>query len=53
MSAIFSDGSPPARPEVTMATTAKPNNAGGIGYSLLRQQDAMQRLKELETLHPT
>ena len=28
-------------------------NAGGIGYGLLRQQDAMERLKELETLRPT
>jgi hypothetical protein len=27
-------------------------NAGSINYGLLRQQDAMKRLKELETLHP-
>jgi arylsulfatase len=26
-------------------------NAGGINYSLLKQQEAMKRLKELETLH--
>ena len=27
-------------------------NASGIGYGLLKQVDAMKRLKELETLHP-
>ncbi|HEY6982712.1 sulfatase-like hydrolase/transferase, partial [Reyranella sp.] len=27
-------------------------NAGGIGYGLLRQQDAMKRLKDLENLKP-
>jgi arylsulfatase len=27
-------------------------NAGGIGYGLLRQTEAMKRLKELERLHP-
>jgi len=27
-------------------------NAGGIGYGLLRQQDAMKRLKELESMAP-
>jgi arylsulfatase len=27
-------------------------NAGGINYGLLRQQDAMKRLKELETIKP-
>jgi arylsulfatase len=27
-------------------------NAGGINYGLLRQQDAMKRLKELERLTP-
>jgi arylsulfatase len=27
-------------------------NAGGINYGLLRQQDALKRLKELESLHP-
>ena len=27
-------------------------NAGGINYGLLRQQDAMRRLKELESIKP-
>jgi arylsulfatase len=27
-------------------------NAGGINYGLLRQQDALKRLKELEGLKP-
>src|SRR5262249_53448876 len=27
-------------------------NAAGIGYALLRQTEAMKRLKELENLHP-
>ena len=27
-------------------------NAGGINYGLLRQQDAMKRLKDLERLTP-
>ena len=27
-------------------------NASGIGYGLLRQQDAMKRLKDLENLKP-
>ncbi len=27
-------------------------NAGGIGYDLLRRMDAMNRLKEVETIHP-
>jgi arylsulfatase A-like enzyme len=27
-------------------------NASGVGYGMLRQQDAMKRLKELETLNP-
>jgi hypothetical protein len=27
-------------------------NAGGIGYGLLRQTEAMKRLKDLERLHP-
>jgi arylsulfatase len=27
-------------------------NASGIGYGLLRQQDALKRLKELETISP-
>ena len=27
-------------------------NAGGIGYALIRQTEAMKRLKELEHLHP-
>jgi len=27
-------------------------NAGGIGYGLLRQTEAIKRLKELERLHP-
>jgi len=27
-------------------------NASGIGYGLLRQQEALKRLKELESLHP-
>jgi hypothetical protein len=28
-------------------------NASGIGHELLKQQDAMKRLKQLEPLHPT
>jgi arylsulfatase len=27
-------------------------NAGGINYTLLKQQDALKRLKELENIHP-
>jgi hypothetical protein len=27
-------------------------NASGIGYGMLRQQEALKRLKELETLAP-
>lgn len=27
-------------------------NAGAINYALLKQADAMKRLKELESLHP-
>ena len=28
-------------------------NSGNINYGLLRQQEAMERLKKLENLHPT
>jgi arylsulfatase len=28
-------------------------NAGSINYALLKQADAMKRLKELESIHPS
>ena len=39
------------RAGVASATSAL--NAGSINYGLLRQQDALKRLKELESLHPS
>jgi arylsulfatase A-like enzyme len=51
--ALWPDGAmTPFRSEAFPYQPGSSLNASGIGYGLLRQTEAMQRLKDLERLHP-